>query len=120
MEKRAQMMLMERQFEEGETIIREGEAAKEFYLLKEGIAWAFVNDKKVGEIAAGGSQEFIGEVGALLDRPRTASVVAQTKCIVFAVPAKQLANVIVKAPTLGVKLARSLALKLADYMEKTN
>lgn len=117
MDRQSQMLLMERHIDEGDTIIKEGESSDEFYLLKEGVAWAYRKEKKIGEIIAGEKQEFIGEVGALLGKPRVATVIAQSKCIVLAMPAKQLVHVINKAPTLGVKLACSLAHKLHDAME---
>ncbi len=103
---------MERHFDEGEVIVKEGDTSSEFFLLKEGEAWAYKNNKKIGILKSDEHQEFIGEVGAILGTPRNATVIAQTKCVVLAVPATSLEKVIEKAPSLGYKLCHSLAKKL--------
>lgn len=70
-------------FEEGETIIRQGDDGDKFYLLEEGSAAVRVApapgepEREVHRYAKGG---FFGERALLTDEPRGASVVAAERC----------------------------------------
>jgi len=103
-----------RSFLKDEVLIKEGEQGSEILLLEKGIVDVVIRGKKVNSIDASVSQDFIGEVGAILGMPRTATLIAATDGIVLSLPKFQLEAVLQKAPSLGLKLVRSLCGKLAN------
>jgi glucose-6-phosphate 1-dehydrogenase len=71
------MALRSVSFEGGETIIREGDAANELYLISRGEVEVRDRAGKVVRTLKDG--DFFGEVGLLMSKPRTATVVAKTQ-----------------------------------------
>lgn len=73
-------------FDNGETIVRQGEPGDDFYIIVEGTAIVKQNrtegeePTEVGKLAAG---DYFGEIALLLNRPRAATVVAcgPLKCV---------------------------------------
>jgi putative ABC transport system ATP-binding protein len=69
----------------GAAIIRQGDRGDKFYVLRRGSADVVVTtgkeEKRVHQLRAG---EYFGEIALLKDVPRTASVVAQEECEVYA------------------------------------
>jgi len=59
----------------GQTLIKEGSPAYEFFVILEGSARVFVGGEEVRSMGPG---EFFGEIGLSGHEPRTASVVADT------------------------------------------
>jgi len=101
-------------FTKGEVVIREGEQDSQILLPEQGVLDIFVHGRKVNSIDASVSQDFIGEIGAILNVPRTATVVAATDCVAICLPKIELEAVMKNAPSLGVKLVRSLCKKLVN------
>lgn len=62
-------------FNEGDSIITQGDPGDAFYLLEAGEAQAFRDEKPVKDYKRG---DFFGELALLDDKPRAASVVAKT------------------------------------------
>ena len=65
----------------GATIIRAGDAANEMYLISRGEV--DVIDRNGRHLMTLRDGDFFGEVGLLLDTPRSATVVARTQCDLF-------------------------------------
>ncbi|MGA1870118.1 MAG: Crp/Fnr family transcriptional regulator [bacterium] len=103
-----------RHFKKGEDILKEGETGSHLILLEKGIFDICIQGKKVNSINASISQDFVGEVGAILGTPRTASVIAATECIALCVPKIELDTVLRNSPSLGIKLIRSLCEKMVS------
>lgn len=103
-----------RTFTKDEVLIQEGETGSEILLLEKGRVDVFIKGKKVNTIDATVSQDFIGEVGAILGAPRTATLVAATSGAVLCLPGIQLEAVLKTAPSLGLKLVKSLCGKLEN------
>jgi hypothetical protein len=70
------------QFSAGATIIRQGEAGDRFYILDKGEAEAIINGKAVNHMHSG---DWFGEIALLRDMPRTATVIAETDTVAFAI-----------------------------------
>ena len=68
---------------EGETLVRQGEAGTEVYLILDGMFVVEVDDKPVGEIGPGA---VVGERAALVNGTRTATLWARTAGRVASVP----------------------------------
>jgi putative ABC transport system ATP-binding protein len=65
--------MTKRQFAAGETVVREGEAGEEFFLISEGEVDVVRADHEVARLGRG---EFFGEVALISGEPRNATVVA--------------------------------------------
>ncbi|MEZ4749099.1 MAG: cyclic nucleotide-binding domain-containing protein [Bdellovibrionota bacterium] len=100
-------------FPEGHTLLTEGESGSSFYILERGTLEVRVHGKAVSTITAKDEVEFVGEVAALLSTPRTATVIAKTEVSALYFEAGNFEKIIAAAPSLGMKLARSLAKKLS-------
>jgi len=71
-------------FQDDETIIREGDVGDIFYIIVEGDAEVFHNSENgMEQIATLHKSDYFGEVALLMDRPRSATVVAVNalKCV---------------------------------------
>ena len=73
-------------FEDGETIVRQGEPGDDFYIIVEGTASVKQNraeGEEPTEVGRLGPSDYFGEIALLLDRPRAATVVAcgPLKCV---------------------------------------
>jgi len=101
-------------FPQGTVLMREGEQDSRIFLPESGTLDIYIKGVKVNTIDAGESADFIGEVGAILGAPRSATVVAATDCVVVCLPRFELEAVMKNAPSLGVKLVRSLCKKLSE------
>jgi len=82
-------------FPEGADIIREGEANADLYVVYEGQARVNRDGKEVAEFIRG---HFFGELGFLVEMPRTATVSAGKDCQVFRIPAKPFEEFVRKHP----------------------
>jgi len=101
-----------KKYERGDVLINEGEEGKQLFLLEKGTLDVLIHGRKVNSIDAKGSHDFVGEIGAVLGTPRTATVVAATDCVVLCLPKIELESAIKTSPSLGIKLIRSLCEKL--------
>ncbi|XP_023302539.1 cAMP-dependent protein kinase type I regulatory subunit isoform X2 [Lucilia cuprina] len=74
-------------FEDGETIVKQGEPGDDFYIIVEGCAVVLQRRAEQGdepaEVGRLGTSDYFGEIALLLDRPRAATVVARgpLKCV---------------------------------------
>ncbi|XP_043480769.1 cAMP-dependent protein kinase type I regulatory subunit isoform X2 [Leptopilina heterotoma] len=73
-------------FEDGETIVRQGEPGEDFYIIVDGTAVVLQQrseGEEPAEVGRLGPSDYFGEIALLLDRPRAATVVARgpLKCV---------------------------------------
>ncbi|XP_026813635.1 cAMP-dependent protein kinase type I regulatory subunit isoform X1 [Rhopalosiphum maidis] len=73
-------------FDDGETIVRQGEQGDDFYIIVEGTALVLqqrVEGETLIEVGRLAPSDYFGEIALLLDRPRAATVVANgpLKCV---------------------------------------
>ena len=73
-------------FLKNEVLINEGETGSEILLLEKGIVDVLIKGGKVNSIDASVSKDFVGEVGAILGTPRTATLVAATDVVALFLP----------------------------------
>lgn len=74
-------------FSDGKYIIRQGDIANKFYILKEGTCKVLVDNKEVNEIAGG---EFFGEQGFIAgNSKRKASIVANGRVVAYSLSREQ-------------------------------
>lgn len=95
----------------GTTLITQGTAGKQAFVLLSGSATVKRNGKKIATVQAGA---IVGEL-SLLDRgSRTATVVCDTDCELLVVDARHLFAVIDEVPAMAHKLLATLATRIRD------
>jgi type IV pilus assembly protein PilB len=106
----------ERSFEDGDLIIKEGNTDTCFYKLIQGRLIVVKNNRKIAEITQ--PDEYFGEMSALHNKPRSASVFSRGKSIVKVFPGEELKNTIDNYPEIAAKIINSLLVRLDDANEK--
>src|SRR5690606_2487541 len=87
-------------------MVEQGSHGDEVYTLMEGKAEVLVDGVKVGEIL---EEEMFGAVSLLTDKPRLASVVAATDCMVVRLSKEEFINLVQTRPDTIFKLASDLS-----------
>jgi twitching motility protein PilT len=100
-------------FGDGETVIRQGEPSDSFFVLVQGEAAIRIEgaqgDGAAVELGRVPHPASFGEIGLLLDEPRTASVVAADDLLVLKFGAKAFDAMFQKIPEFGAALSAGLA-----------
>ncbi len=107
----------------GDVIIREGTVAGEFFLLLSGeAAVSIAADDAAGAFDVGVIHpgEIIGELGALLEVPRTATVSAVHPCRLLRFDATAIDTLCLHVPRFGLALSRELARRLQQALAIKN
>jgi CRP/FNR family cyclic AMP-dependent transcriptional regulator len=101
------------QYETGETIVHEGDPTDSFFLLLQGRAEVSVGTgeerRELGHVTPPFS---LGEVGCLLDKPRTATVTAAGRVVALRLKAPILRQLFDQLPGFGWSVASFLADRL--------
>ena len=96
---------------EGAALCREGELAREFFVIGEGKATVSRNGREVATLGPG---DFFGEL-SLLDRtPRDATVTAASSMVVFVMTAPEFGGLLASAPTVTHKVLVGMARRLHE------
>ena len=93
----------------GEELVRRSERGKRFLTILEGRAVLERLGLEPKRIARGAA---IGEIALLDGGPHSATVRATSNCTVFAVDRDDFARLLLDVPTVAVKIAEALALRL--------
>lgn len=98
-------------FKAGETVVREGERGKGFYVLQEGELAVQKDGVEIAKITEPGV--IFGEMSDVLNEPRTCTVVARTNSYVLHIP-KNIDEIVDAYPSIAKKLIITLARRLKD------
>ncbi|MGW1624844.1 Crp/Fnr family transcriptional regulator [Streptomyces sp. NPDC002172] len=103
-------------FQAGEVILREGEPSTHAVLLREGHAKVVTHSADGTEVILGlrGSPNIVGELAALDDRPRSATVVAMTEVRAVVVTAIQLGEFLATHPTAAASVLHTVTARLRE------
>jgi len=104
------------QYEVGETLTVLGEPSEHFYLVMSGEA-AVLGPGEV-ELARIGPYECVGEMGVLLDAPRSATVRVTARLLALSLRKEVFEKLMNRVPEFGLALARALARRLADARQR--
>ncbi|VAX14909.1 Type IV fimbrial assembly, ATPase PilB [hydrothermal vent metagenome] len=99
-------------FEDGDLIIKEGNTDKNFYQLLQGGLLITKSGRIVGEISQPG--EYFGEMSALMNQPRTATIKSKGKSIVKVFPGDKLKQTLESYPEIALNIIHSLITRLND------
>ncbi len=101
----------------GDVLIREGEKAKNVYLLRKGSLRVYLKrengEVEIGKINVG---EFVGEMAYINNQPRSADVIATTDCELIEIPLDHLDVLLFQKPTW----AKALMITLSNRVKKAN
>ena len=106
------------QYSDQEKIIRQGDPSDSFLILLRGNATIWVDTVSGEPVKVGrmGPLESLGEMGLILDQPRTATVIAEGTVVAFLFSKKSFDRLLLTNPTFG----RSLTIQLAQRLEKSS
>jgi len=102
-------------FSPGDVIIEQGSTAGDVYTLVEGTAEAFVDGVKVGEILR---DDIFGMLAAITGVPRTASVIANSRCVVVSVPKEKFIELIQNKPQAVLKAIEVMSRVIVDLNQQ--
>jgi CRP-like cAMP-binding protein len=99
----------------GETIIRQGDAGSEFFIIKTGQVVVTVGEKnQPEELARMGPMRFFGEVSCMTGEPRSATVTATEDCEVYVIDRAAFQPILEDAPELAEQISEVLSARLAE------
>jgi type IV pilus assembly protein PilB len=98
------------EYEDGDIIIQEGNKDKDFFKLIRGKVAVLRSGKKIAEITEPG--EYFGEMAAILEEPRSASIISVGRCTIKRYPGDKLSELIEKYPDVSRHLFRTLVGRL--------
>ncbi|MDY7038439.1 MAG: ATPase, T2SS/T4P/T4SS family, partial [Thermodesulfobacteriota bacterium] len=104
-------------YDEGDMIVREGNKDLDFFKLVQGALYVVKQGKKIGEIIQPG--EYFGEMSALSEEPRSATIISRGRTVVKRFPGDKLPEIIEKYPDVSKHLFETLASRL-DHANKVN
>jgi CRP-like cAMP-binding protein len=101
-------------FEDGEIVFREGSSGEDVYFILEGGA-DVLTEKEGREFAVARLPRYslFGEISALCDVPRTATIRAAGELTVLRIPKDYFLQLIVEQPAAALQLIRVLARRVA-------
>ena|SRR5688572_31502725 len=98
-----------RAYKAGDVIFKEGDPGDEFFVIKSGTTSVRLGNRTLQELGPG---EVFGEMALIDSEPRSATVVAETDCVVVPVSEKQFLFMTSEAPYFGLSLMRVLVQRL--------
>ena len=108
--------IIEEEIERGEVVIAEGDPADDFYIVRSGTLDVYSRGESgdgttpVNRLRAG---DYFGEIGLLERIPRTATVTAATKCILYRVRGEDFLDTMNQSPSLSGTLLDGVVGRLA-------
>jgi CRP-like cAMP-binding protein len=94
----------------GEYILKQGERAAAFYLIRSGTVSVWAETPESSErLAVLKEGDSFGEVSILTGQACNAGAVADQDCVLFSVPPKSLRDVVKANPALAEKMSRAVA-----------
>ncbi len=99
----------EADLDEGRTLIREGDRAREFFVVVEGSLRVTRKGTKVADLGAG---DVIGEIALVADVPRTATVTTSSPVRLLVLTDRGFRDLLEQSPSIATKILQSLGERL--------
>ncbi len=97
-------------YEDGETIIRQGESDNSMYVVLEGMVEVVVAEgKEIVRLAVMGEGDFFGEMGLFEHRPHSATVRAVGQARILTVDKRTVFRKIKQDPSLALRLLETMS-----------
>ena len=104
-----------KKFDAHSVIIAEGDPAKEIYQMIQGKATVTVNAVQVGTVEEG---EVFGEISFLTESSRSATVTAETECLVQVMNKSDFTTMIKLKPSVNLAISKTLSQRLVETNRK--
>lgn len=107
------------QIEPDEVLVKQGEDSDSFYVLVEGKMAVY--HEKEGQRMLLGYLDFpgtVGEMGLILGKPRTATVIARDPSLALKFTREMFFNLLAQAPKFGLGITQGIAQRLEDVSEQ--
>jgi CRP/FNR family cyclic AMP-dependent transcriptional regulator len=98
----------------GQSLTKEGERGKEFFIIAEGEAKVTVRGDRVATLGPG---EFFGETALLDPGPRTATVSADSPMVVYKVEGEDFRSLLIDVPFIARNILRGIARRMRELTE---
>jgi CRP/FNR family transcriptional regulator, cyclic AMP receptor protein len=99
---------------EGKELTVEGQPGREFFVIVEGDAAVRQGDREINRLTAG---DFFGEIALVEDRPRTATVVAETPIRALVITDRSFRTLLDRSPEIESKVMSARAARLSPEPE---
>lgn len=109
-------MVKEINVEKGAVIIQQGETGQGFYILKSGSVEVYKDKLLLSVFVFPGT--IFGEMGDILKKPRTCTVIARTDCKLVHYDESSIETLITKHPEIALKIIKTLASRLERTTQK--
>ena len=96
-------------FTQGQTLFREGEPGDRLYIVAEGQVDIVVNGQILETVEPGG---ILGELALIDDKPRSATVVARTDCVLTPISRQHFLTLVQRTPLFALQVMRVMAERL--------
>ncbi|MCC6627161.1 MAG: cyclic nucleotide-binding domain-containing protein [Chloroflexi bacterium] len=103
-------------FEAGATIMRQGEPGSSAYVVVDGVADVLVGETRVATVGPGG---IVGEMAVLTGQPRSATVIARTKCWLAPIDSEQFADLVQHNPHFSLQVMTQMSERMAERARLT-
>jgi CRP/FNR family transcriptional regulator len=104
------------EYRPGASIIKQGAASTGFYVLEKGAVEVYKDDILLNVLMYPGT--IFGEMGDILDKPRTCTVKARTVTTVTKYDASDMKRLISEHPEIAIKIFKTLASRLERTTQK--
>ena len=108
-------IVLERQFEPGQEIFREGAPGDGVYFVKLGLVEISTGTDERRVFSRLGPGEIFGEMAMIEQRPRSATVSAAEKTEVYFLPRGELLKFIERSPSLAIALLQQISHRLREF-----
>ena len=105
-------LFKQRQFQAGETVIKEGSGGAAFYVIESGEATALIKGKKVSSLAPG---DYMGEIALIDEGTRMATITANSELVCWGLTYWDFRPLVQANGAIGWKLLQRLAKMYRDY-----
>ena len=96
-------------FNQGQTIFREGEPGDRLYIVAEGQVDIVTDTQLLETVNPGG---ILGEMALIDDKPRSATVIARTDCVLAPISRQHFVTLIQRTPLFALQVMRVMAERL--------
>ncbi len=103
----ASLNKFKRNYPPGSVIVQEGDEAEEMYILSEGTIGVYIHDKQIDTIKEKG--QIIGEMGFILNQPRTATLKADDSVYLIVVDKPRIKSFFEQNPSVFIQMVTTLA-----------
>lgn len=100
----------------GETILKQGDASEGFYVLEKGAVEVYKDGMMLNVLIYPGT--VFGEIGHILDTPRTCTIKARTETRILKYDSPNLDSLVSDHPEIAVKIMKTLASRLERTTQK--